>query len=104
MPKPPPPRNNELDVFVQPEQLKDALAAGVIDEPDRGLGQPGLGQGPVDQRNQSPIGVQGLASAPQDDRISALDGQRGDVDRHIRAGLVASTLLIISRIMPTKRS
>jgi len=42
----------------------------------------------ADARDEDGVAVQRLASATQDDGIAALDGERGDVHRDVRAGLV----------------
>ena len=51
-------------------------------------GRPGLGQRLADDRRQRAVGPLGVVGAAEDDRVAALDGQRGAIDRHVRARLV----------------
>ena len=61
-------------------------AAGEQDH--RVLRQAGLGQRLADDRRQRAVGALGVVGAAEDDRVAALDRQRGAVDRHVRPRLV----------------
>ena len=69
-------------------QLGELVAVAAGEQLDRALGQPGLGHRLAHERRQRPVGALGVAGAAQDDRVAALQRQRGAVDGHVRPRLV----------------
>ena len=77
--------DDEVDVAVEGEQLRDGLARG--DELDGGIGDLGLGQGVGDDGADDHEGFRRLLAALEDGRVAGLNGQSGDVGDYFGTSL-----------------
>ena len=81
-------RDQQVDDALLGRQLGQPVAVAGVEQQHRVLGQPRLGERLADDRGERRVGALGVARAAQDDRVAALDRQRGAVDGHVRARLV----------------
>ena len=82
------PRDRQVDVLGQGQQVADRRAVGRADELDGVLREPARGQVVGQNPVQGPIRVDRFLAAAEDHRVAALDAECRRVDGHVRPALV----------------
>ena len=82
------PRDEQVDHALLGGEFGQLLTAAAGREHDRVGRQAGLGQAVAHDFGQRRIGALGVARAPEQDGVAALDRQHGAVDGHVRPGLI----------------